>query len=415
MDTPVAERTPDGADAVDPVAELLGVRPPLAVGPLLGAIGDQAAEADRTRSVAPGVIAALKASDVVKLSASAGIGGVEAPVLQIGRELEAIAGACTSTAWVMWNHLSVFHLFVGCLGPDRAHQLRDMVEAGETVCFPGGAGTGVKGVIEGDQVRLNGRGAFGSGGRYADWAGVAFVVVDGEGQRIAPLDLRFTMTRLDDPSVKIDPTWDGSAVRASATDDLFYTDTVVPLDRCVRWYGANRAEALREVPVVAPRYREDWVGLSDVWLAWMGVGLVRSALSEVVGQVLGRRSLLGKAMATHVTVQLNLGRALSLVAAAAATAETACRQVDERIVAGQAPTEADYLRQMALSSAALAQLGEAMDLIRRSIGGNGLREGAAFERRWRDFQAMPLHINAHRDRVDLRVGRDLLGEAQDPF
>ncbi|MDH3679246.1 MAG: acyl-CoA dehydrogenase family protein [Acidimicrobiia bacterium] len=399
----------------DPVTALLPPSPPLAVEPLLDAIREQADEADRTRNLDASVVAALKANDVVVAAASVELGGPGATVLQIGRELEAVAGACTSTAWVLWNHLAVFHLFVGCLGPDHQRLLRGVVEAGETVCFPAGASSGVRGVIEGDQVRLSGKGAFGSGGRYADWAGVAFVVVDDHGDRVEPLDLRFTIVPVTGDGVRIEATWDGSAVRASATDDVHYDDVVAPLARCVPWYGANRAETLREVPVVAPRYREDWVGLSDVWLAWMGVGLVGSALRQAIAETTGRRSILGKRMVTHPTVQLNLGEAAALLAAAAATAETACRQVDERITAAAVPTEADYLGQMALASAALAQLDQAMQLIRRALGGNGLREGGFFDRYSRDFQAMPLHINAHRDRVNLRLGRFALGEEQDPF
>ena len=50
------------------------------------------------------------------------------------------------------------------------------------------------------------------------------------------------------------------------------------------------------------------------------------------------------------------------------------------------------------------------------IGGNGLREGGNFERRHPDYQAMPLHINAHRDRVTEQIGRHLLGLAtENPF
>ncbi len=411
-------------ESSDPVSELITPAERLAVAPLLDAMRDQATEADRSRTINPELMAAIKASDFTKLAASTEIGGAEGSILQIGRELEAVASSCTSTAWVMWNHLAVFHLFAGCLGPDYTDFLSGIVSSGETVCFPAGASSGVQGVIEqgaeGDHVRLNGKGAFGTGGRYAHWAGIAFVVVDGEGNRVEPLDLRFTVARISGPSaesesVKIDPTWDGSAVRASATDDIHYTDLVVPLDRCVPWFGANRAETLRHAPVISQRYREDWVGLSDVWLAWMGVGLVGSALRHAIESLDGRRAILGKKMVTHPTVQLNIGEAMTLVASAAAAAETACRQVDERIEAGVAPTEADYLRQMALSSGALAQLTEAMGLIRRTLGGNGLREGSIFDRQFRDFQAMPLHINAHQDRVNLRLGRFALNEEQDPF
>ena len=383
--------------------------------PLLDQIRAQADNADRTRSISPELIDALKQSDIMKLAATRNIGGLEASITVIGRELEAISSRCTSTAWVMWNHLAVFHLFVGCLGPDHKDLLHGIVDRGEWVCFPAGAGSGVTGVIEGEKVRLNGRGSFGSGGKYADWAGVAFILVEPDGSRVEPMDIRFAVLPTNDPGVKVDPTWDGSAVRASGTDDIWYTDVVVPLDRCVQWFGANRADALREVPVVAERYREDWVGLSDLWLGWMAVGLVRAAFAEATAQIRDRKAIMGTRMVSRPTVQVNLGQAAALIGAAAATLETACTQVDGRITHRVVPTEADYLRQMALSTSAINQLRDAMDLLLRCQGGNGLREGATFERRWRDFAAMPLHINAHQDRVHHQLGRFVLGEELEPF
>ena len=66
--------------------------------------------------------------------------------------------------------------------------------------------------------------------------------------------------------------------------------------------------------------------------------------------------------------------------------------------------------------AALRLCDEAMRLLIRVMGGNGLREGPSFERRYRDFQAMPLHINAHQDRLSEQIGRNLLGLAtENPF
>jgi alkylation response protein AidB-like acyl-CoA dehydrogenase len=169
------------------------------------------------------------------------------------------------------------------------------------------------------------------------------------------------------------------------------------------------------MPVVSHRYREDWVGLSDIWLGWMGVGLVRAALEEAAVEFRDRRSIMGKAMVIRPTVQVNLGQAAALVAAAEATMDTACREVDERIEAETVPDEADHLRQMALAASALTQLEDALGLIQRSMGGNGLRERASFNRRFRDFQAMPLHINAHRDRVHHQLGRFVLGQELEPF
>lgn len=399
----------------DPVGTFLPGGPVLVAEPLLGLISDQAEHADATRQIDRDLIAAIKASDLMRLAGSTEIGGTEATVLQIGRELEAIAANCASTGWTLWNHLGVFHLFVGTLGPDHTDLLTQMVRGGEWVCFPAGAGSGIVGVIEGDHARINGTGSFGSGSRYADHAGVVFVVTDSDGKRVEPMDLRFSVVPLDSEGIKIDPTWDGSGMRASATDDIHYTDVIVPLDRSVPWFGANRAETLREVPVVSHRYREDWVGMSDLWLGWMGVGVVSAALAEATAEIRTRRSIMGKAMVTRPTVQVNLGQAAALVAAAAATIEHGCNEVDARIAGGVVPSDADYLRQMALTTAALDQLAQAMDLLQRSQGGNGLREGRSFNRRYRDFQAMPLHINAHPDRVHHQLGRYVLGEDLEAF
>ncbi|NBS29858.1 MAG: hypothetical protein EBS76_04935, partial [Actinobacteria bacterium] len=167
----------------DPVLDMLPNGPTLTVGPLLGCIADQAERADDTRAISSDVISSLKASDVMRLSASRTIGGNEASILQIGRELEAVAARCTSTAWVLWNHLAVFHLFVGTLGPDHKAMIDEIVHNREWVCFPAGAGSGVAGVIDGDDVVLTGKGSFSSGGRYADWAGVVFAVCDDKGKR----------------------------------------------------------------------------------------------------------------------------------------------------------------------------------------------------------------------------------------
>jgi hypothetical protein len=60
---------------------------------------------------------------------------------------------------------------------------------------------------------------------------------------------------------------------------------------------------------------------------------------------------------------------------------------------------------------ALRLCDEAMRLILRVLGGNGLREGQVVGAALSDFQAMLLHINAHPDRVSEQLGRHALGLA----
>ena len=387
----------------------------LLVQPTLDALEAQAANADSTRTVASNVIESLRGSDVMRMAATKELGGVESSILAMGRELEAVAARCPSTAWCLWNHLAVFHLFVGTLGPEHQSFLQELVQNGQWMSFPAGAGSGVHGRIEGDEAVLNGKATFGTGSRYADYCGVVFAVVGEDGEPRRPMDLRFSIVSTSVEGLKIDPTWDGSGLRASATDDLHYSEVRVPLDRCVQWYGANRAESLRTVPVINHRYREDWVGISDLWLGWMANGIVRRSLQEIASSTRERRVIMGGKMVEKATAQVNIGRAAALLSSARAAVESACLELDQRIAAGIVPDEADYLRQMSIVSMSVEQLAEAMRLLERTQGGNGLREGGAFERRYRDFRAMPLHINVHQDRVTHQLGRFVLDIERDAF
>jgi 3-hydroxy-9,10-secoandrosta-1,3,5(10)-triene-9,17-dione monooxygenase len=382
----------------------------LLVAPLLPLIVGQAAEADATRSVVPTVIAALKGNDVMRMSAVRALGGLESSVSAMGRELEAVAAACGSTGWCLWNHLCVFHFYCGLLGPAQIGLLSSITANRHWVCLPAGAGTGVIGRKEGEQVVLNGVASFGSGGRYSDYAGVAFVF---EGERAAQL----TLVRTDQKGVRIDPTWKAMSLRASATDHVHYEEVRASLASVVPFPMPYRV-AFRDpsYPMIDHRYREDWVALSDLWLGCMAVGVADAALKEACSGIQDRVAIMGVKMAERPTIHVNLGQAVALIGAARAAVYDACARTDARIAAHQIPTEGDYLEQLGASMMALRLCDDAMRLILRVLGGNGLREGQSFERRYRDYQAMPLHINAHPDRVSEQLGRHALGlKTENPF
>jgi 4-hydroxyphenylacetate 3-monooxygenase len=378
--------------------------------PLLDAILAQAAQADATRSIAPEVIAAIKRNDIMRMSATPEIGGLGESVVAMANELRAIAAACTSTAWCVWNHLCVFHHFAALLGPRHVDFLRAAVTKREWFCFPAGASTDVAGASHGGRMRLDGVAAFGSGARYAEWAGVAFTVA---GDRLP----KFTVVDLRDPKVSIRPTWDAMSLRASATDHVHYGGVEVPADRVMPLPPMVRAR-LRDpaLPVIHPRYREDWVGLSVLWLGAMATGVAEISFAEAAQGIRDRLAILGTRMADRPTIHVNLGRARALINAASDTVWAALAETDARIAGAVTPSEADYFRQTSAGMQAVHFCDEAMRLVLRVLGGNGLREGAAFERRYRDFQAMPLHINGHIDRITEQLGRLSLGlDTQNPF
>ena len=375
------------------------------IGPLQNDIAAQALAADDSRSVDPLVIAAIKKSDVMRISASPELGGLNEPISVIADELSATASACTSTAWCLWNHLCTFHFFCGLLGPQHQDFLSEITKAHEWVCFPAGATSQVVGETIDDTVSLTGVAAFGSGARYAEWAGVIF----NQGSEDAPA-MKFALADLRNPEVRVDPTWEAMSVRASATDHIHYEGAATPLSRVVSFPDVSRHE-LRDPnnPVIHPRYREDWVSLSVLWLGAMAVGVADSCLTETTENIRERVAIFGAKMAQRPTIHVNVGRARALINAARDTVYAACRETDAQIQAGIIPTESDYCRQTSAGMQAVLLCDEAMRLTLRVLGGNGLREKTVFERRYRDFQAMPLHINGHQDRITELTGRHSLG------
>jgi len=306
--------------------------------------------------------------------------------------------------------LCTFHHFVGLLGPENADFLAGIVAKREWFCFPAGASSDVAGVKDGGKTTLKGVAAFGSGGRYAEWAGVVFVA---EGAAT----LQFALADLRHPKVRIEETWDGMSLRASATDHIHYGGVDVPTARVVPWPAKYR-ELFRkpDYPMIHHRYREDWVALSVLWLGAMATGVAEVSLAETAKSIRGRIAIFGTRMVDKPTIHVNLGRARSLVNAATDTVYAAMAETDARIAARVIPTEGDYFRQTTAGMQAVLLCDEAMKLVLRVLGGNGLREGTDFERRYRDFQAMPLHINGHIDRITEQLGRISLGlDSQNPF
>lgn len=378
--------------------------------PLLDMTLAQAPEADRTRSVSDDLIKEIKKTDLMRMSATENISGLGASIVEMANELRAVAAHCTSTAWCLWNHLCVFHHFAALLGPDKADMLSEAVAKRQWFCFPAGASSQVAGVTKGESTVLEGVAAFGSGARYADWAGVVFKSEDED----VP---RFTLADLHHPQVRIDPTWDAMSLRASATDHIHYEGVDVPTDMVVSWPPMYRA-IFRDpnYPMIHHRYREDWVGLSVVWLGTMATGLAEACLNDASLGIRDRIAIFGTKMVDKPTIHVNLGRARALIEAATDTVYAAMAETDARIAEEVIPTEGDYFRQTSAGMQAVHLCDEALKLVLRVLGGNGLREGTAFERRYRDFQAMPLHINGHIDRITEQLGRIQLGlEPLNPF
>ena len=190
------------------------------------------------------------------------------------------------------------------MGPDATTLLREIVTNREWVSFPAGAGTSVHGKIDKDNLVLNGRASFASGAKYGDWAACLFALDSDAAPTDGKPDLRFTVVRTDTPGVSVDPTWHSMSLRASATDHIDYKNTVLPASR-IRQFLFDFRVQFRDANhrMVAHRYREDWVALSDLWLGAQAVGLTAAALDQACHELKGRVAIFGVRVAERPAVQ----------------------------------------------------------------------------------------------------------------
>jgi len=378
--------------------------------PLLENIALQAERTDASRTIPSDIVRALKNNDVVRMGACEELSGLNCSLVEMAVELGDLAPCCTSTAWVIWNHSVLFHHFSGLLGPAHSQFLEGITARGELISQGVGPGTEVSGTRNADNVVLNGVTAFVTGCRYGDWTGVGFVE---KGEKA----LQFALVDLHQPNVRIDPTWEAMSVRASATDHVHFDDVGVAAAHVVPWAMKDRTEYRDpERPMIHQRYREDWTALAAMFLGVMASTVAESCLNEITTGSRERIAVFGMKWAERPMVQINIGRARALINAAADTAYAALQETDDRIDAGINPTEEIYIRQVLAGMQAIQLCDKAMNLMQRILGANGLREPTTFERRYRDFQAMPLHIISHIDRMTEQSGRNALGlDTDNPF
>ena len=186
-------------------------------------------------------------------------------------------------------------------------------------------------VDDGGKTILSGVAAFGSGGRYSEWAGVIFVKDGGKVPQFTLVDLRHR-------KVRIRETWDGSALRASATDHVYYEGVDVPRERVVP-APAKYRELYRmpDYPMINHRYREDWVALSVMWLGAMATGVAEASIKDTAQSIRDRIAIFGTKMVEKPTIHVNLGRARAFINAATDTVYAAMAETDARIAARRDP------------------------------------------------------------------------------
>lgn len=243
---------------------------------LAGPIAARAADVDRTGAFPFQNFADMRAAGFLGITIPARFGGLGASPLEYALAMERIGAACGSTALAVNMHLSL----IGKLGetgiwPDAlyARVAADIIENGaliNSVNSEPDMGSPSRGALPTTTARktadgwvINGRKRWASLAPALTYMLVLATIVD-DG---APRRGNFLAPAQSD-GIAIDPVWDNVAMRGTASDDVVFTNVLVPHDALVKVDGSD-------VP-----------GDGNGWSAFGGgavfIGIAQSALDEAV-------------------------------------------------------------------------------------------------------------------------------------
>jgi alkylation response protein AidB-like acyl-CoA dehydrogenase len=307
------------------------------------------------------------------------LGGDEADPLTHLEVIEALARIDASISWVVGN-LALNSAYAAAFLPARSAQ-RIFAER-----VPPMAGTnaprGQAEVVLGG-YRVNGRWAFGSGVRHAEWV-IATTVVSGvtgvEGALVIVVPRA---------QVTIHDNWHAAGLKASSSCDYSLENVFVPDEMTFPFtnalLGKNLAggEALRLgfPAVVAP------------FAMGIALGIARHALDEITAQAVEKgRGLPPSPLATHPHFQFALGKAELQLSAARALAFQVLSRIWDEACAGRMPPP----EQQAKARAAAVYITELAQRVTtaafQAAGGSALFNTHPLQRCFRDVYAAGQHF-----------------------
>lgn len=359
-----------------------------------------AADSERLRTLAPPVVATLRASGLFALVAPRCLGGGESDPLTQLEVFEAMARADASAGWSLMIG-AVLSAMLGAYLPERGAA---QVFGG---AFPIGAGllqpAGVARRARGGFV-VEGRWPFGSGIRHADWIFTSAVVAPDADASPEPGPPAMVSVAVPTAQVQIEDTWDTSGLRGSGSEHYRLEGVFVGEDFVTSFPGPlpQRGGALYSLPFVA---------FTTAGHAGFALGLARRALDEITATAPQRLKLWpGMPLGSHAAFHMDLGRAEARLAAARAYAMEVLGAMWDRARADQPHSLEDWASIRLATTHVTDVAAEVVTFAYRAGGGSALYAASPLQRCFRDVHAATQHIAATDDAYEF-AGRVRLGIA----
>jgi alkylation response protein AidB-like acyl-CoA dehydrogenase len=312
---------------------------------------------------------------------------------------EAMARIDTSTGWALMITASLSAI-AGAYLPEQGVQ---EVFAGRSPLFagllmPGGVLRAVPGGF-----RVDGRWAFGSGIRHADFIVTSAIVQETPPAAAGMRDLRTIVVPAREATVE--DTWHAAGLRGSGSEHYHMRDVFVPEHRVFAFPAARaqRGGPLYELPLIA---------MLSAAHAGFALGAGRAALDAIADTAPARvKAWPQTPLASHTAFQMDLGRADAKLRAARAYSYEAMGKLETRMLDGLPLSDGDWRDARLAVTFATDVAAEVTTFAFRAGGSGALYNTSPLQRLFRDVHAAAQHIAATDDAYEY-AGRLLLGAVQ---
>lgn len=369
-------------------------------------IEEHSGEGEENRQVPLPVYGAMREAGLFRLFAPRAFGGLEVHPTTAYEVFEAVSRVDSSTGWLL--QISQAALTVMSWLPQGG--LEEIFATGPdqvvaSPFFPPGAAVPTAG-----GYRVTSRASFASGCYAADWIGLPCLIMEGSEPRVDPASGQpvAVMTVFPRHEVDIIDTWDTVGMRGTFSADIAVSDAFVP---------DHRVGLIRPLVDLAPAvdtalYRlTPWPGVHgetmvSVGIAGAAIERLRILATEKTPNF-NERLLRDREIAQH-----HIAKARALVDASRLYLHDSATKAMQAAEAREIPLDPDLRYQLQLAACLAAeQCAEAVDLVHEAVGTTGIRNGAGFERHFRDVHVLTQHASKNVQRYE-DVGKMMYGLPQ---
>ena len=339
----------------------------------------------QSRRLLPEVHSAFLNAGFYKIMQPKAYGGLE---LEFGSQTQlgiVLAQACGSSSWVAT--LLACHAWILGMFPKQAQDDVWGINPNALIASSFMADQPkVKKVPEG--LILSGRWKFSSGVDYSDW-NILLAHCPDPNDSAKKLSFYVLLPKKD---YVIEDVWNSAGMSGTGSNDIVLKEVLIPEHRLLNAMKLTGGQTPGSEINKGYLYQQPMFGTFSFNLIGNVIGLAKGAANVVLESLKARTALTGATVSANQSIKLRVAEALAEISAAQALVE---RNLQEIILSGKSQqaidisTRARYRGENGFASKLCVS---AVERLLPVLGARGLESENAFQRIWRDINAVSQHI-----------------------